>query len=64
MLLVGSFDADVLELNRQAQARMTCECRLTVIEQAGHLFEEPGKLDEVAGAAGAWLVEEFESGRR
>ena len=59
LLLVGSLDADVLELNRQAQARMTCECRLTVIEDAGHLFEEPGKLDEVAGAAGAWLVEKF-----
>lgn len=27
-----------------------------MIDDAGHLFEEPGALDDVAHIAGAWLV--------
>jgi dienelactone hydrolase len=59
LLLVGSLDAEVLELNRAAQSRMRAECRLTVIDGATHLFEEPGKLEEVSAAAGEWFVEKF-----
>ncbi|MHC4126931.1 MAG: dienelactone hydrolase family protein [Planctomycetota bacterium] len=59
LLLVGSLDGEVLGLNRNAQGRMRAECRLTVIDGAGHLFEEPGTLDEVSAAAGAWFVEKF-----
>jgi hypothetical protein len=32
---------------------------LAVIQGAGHLFEEPGTLAEVADTAGAWFVEKF-----
>ena len=59
LLLVGSLDVEVLGLNRNAQSRMRAECRLTVVDGASHLFEEPGKLDEVSAAAGAWFVEKF-----
>ncbi len=59
LLLVGSLDTQVLELNRRAERALRCEKRLTVIEGASHLFEEPGTLDEAARLAGEWFVERF-----
>ncbi|MFB8086701.1 alpha/beta family hydrolase [Streptomyces sp. NPDC055992] len=56
LLLVGSRDTEVLDLNRRAQAELRCENRLDVIPGATHLFEEPGTLDEVAERARAWFV--------
>ena len=55
LLIVGALDPQVLELNRRAAGRLTCPHRLAVVPGAGHLFEEPGALDEVAGLAGAWF---------
>ncbi len=57
LLIVGSRDDVVLDLNRKAQARMHCESRLTVVRGATHLFEEPGTLDEVAMLASDWFVQ-------
>lgn len=59
LLLVGSLDHQVLDLNRQAQSRMRCETRLEVIQDATHLFEEPGTLKEVARLAGEWFIDKF-----
>jgi pimeloyl-ACP methyl ester carboxylesterase len=59
LLLVGSLDVEVLGLNRTAQSHMRAECRLTVVDGATHLFEEPGTLEEVSDAAGGWFVEKF-----
>jgi putative phosphoribosyl transferase len=56
LLIVGSRDEVVLELNRQAFARLTCERRLAVVQGASHLFEEPGTLERVAELAGDWLA--------
>ncbi|MER7722546.1 phosphoribosyltransferase [Streptomyces sp. NPDC096323] len=56
LLIVGGDDTQVLELNRQAQARLRCENRLDVVAGATHLFEEPGALDEVAGLAQEWFT--------
>jgi putative phosphoribosyl transferase len=56
LLIVGSSDTDVLELNRSAQSRMPGETRLEVVPGAGHLFEEPGALDTVADLATSWFV--------
>ena len=56
LFIVGSRDRDVLVLNRDAAARLQCVNRLVEVEGAGHLFEEPGKLDEVARLAGDWFV--------
>jgi putative phosphoribosyl transferase len=56
LLIVGGADAEVLELNREAQRRLRAETRLEVIPGATHLFEEPGALDEVARLAAEWLA--------
>ena len=57
LLVVGSRDTVVLELNRRAQARMRCESRLTVVPGATHLFEEPGTLEQAAALARDWFVD-------
>lgn len=59
LAIVGGNDPVVLELNRQALARMNCVKALHVIPGAGHLFEEPGALEEVAKLARAWFTEEL-----
>lgn len=56
LLIVGSLDRGVLELNREAAAQLPGENRLAVVDGATHLFEEPGKLDEVARLAGDWFT--------
>jgi predicted phosphoribosyltransferase/pimeloyl-ACP methyl ester carboxylesterase len=55
LLLVGSNDQQVLELNRSAMQRMICSVELHVVPGAGHLFEEPGTLDEVVAEAIRWF---------
>ncbi|MBB3082808.1 phosphoribosyltransferase family protein [Geodermatophilus sabuli] len=57
LLVVGGADRDVLELNRQAQARLRCVNRLAVVPGAGHLFEEPGTLQAAAALARDWFLE-------
>jgi putative phosphoribosyl transferase len=55
LLIVGELDFSVLNLNRNALQKMQCEKMLAVIPGASHLFEEPGKLDEVAKLASEWF---------
>jgi alpha-beta hydrolase superfamily lysophospholipase len=55
LLLVGGADAEVLELNQAAYAKLHCEKELAVIPGATHLFEEPGALEEVARQAADWF---------
>ncbi|WP_086823751.1 phosphoribosyltransferase family protein [Streptomyces sp. NRRL B-24572] len=59
LLVVGGADALVLDLNRRALALLRCENRLSVVGGAGHLFEEPGALEEVADLATSWFAEHF-----
>lgn len=59
LAIVGGNDVHVLELNRQALARMHCVKSLEVIPGASHLFEEPGALEKVAKLARAWFAEEL-----
>ena len=47
LLLVEGWDDVVIELNEAAEAKMNAEVNLQIIPEATHLFEEPGKLDEV-----------------
>jgi putative phosphoribosyl transferase len=56
LLIVGGDDTVVIELNRQASARMLAEHHLAVVPGASHLFEEPGKLEAVAGLARDWFL--------
>ena len=54
--VVGGADAQVLELNREAFEALECEKDLRVVEGAGHLFEGPGELEEVADLAADWFT--------
>jgi putative phosphoribosyl transferase len=56
LLLVGSADQSVIELNEQAYAQLNCEKELKLIPGATHLFEEPGALDQVAELAAVWFM--------
>ena len=55
LLIVGSLDPEVLQLNQKALNELRCDKKLVVIDGAGHLFEEQGKLLEVATLASAWF---------
>ncbi len=55
LLLVGSRDEPVIEMNREAQRQMTAVAQLEVVPGATHLFEEPGTLELVAARAGEWF---------
>ncbi len=55
LLIVGSLDDAVIDLNRQALAELRGEKRLELVPGATHLFEELGALDEVARLARDWF---------
>lgn len=55
LLIVGSLDNDVLQLNKKAFMQLNCEKKLEVVEGATHLFEEPGKMEIVSQLAGNWF---------
>ncbi|GAB2765810.1 phosphoribosyltransferase family protein [Sinomonas soli] len=57
LLIVGGADRQVLELNREAAAQLTCRHRLEIVPGATHLFEETGALDAVARLARDWFAE-------
>jgi len=57
LLIVGSLDGGVIELNEAAQrALVHCNRQLEIVPGATHLFEEPGTLEEVARLAAEWFV--------
>ncbi|WP_296447077.1 dienelactone hydrolase family protein [Rhodoferax sp. UBA5149] len=55
LLLVGSRDEEVLELNREAYAQLSCHKELSIVPGATHLFEETGALEKVADQAATWF---------
>jgi len=57
LLIVGSLDGVVIELNKQAYKFLKCDKKLEIIDGATHLFEEPGMLDKVADLAKSWFQE-------
>lgn len=56
LLIVGADDYGVIELNQQAYALMSCKRELILVPGATHLFEEPGTLQQAAGAAAEWFA--------
>ncbi len=66
VLIVGSLDTEVLELNRWALAQLQGRKALEIVEGATHLFPEPGAMDEIIDLAGrwfsAWLVTDMSEG--
>ncbi|OGU01041.1 MAG: hydrolase [Gemmatimonadetes bacterium GWC2_71_10] len=56
LLIVGSLDHGVIELNREALGALAGERRLEIVAGASHLFEEPGTLEQVSRLAAAWFT--------
>lgn len=56
LLIVGKLDKAVIELNETAfKLLKTSNRKIEIVDGATHLFEEPGKLEEVARLAGEWF---------
>jgi putative phosphoribosyl transferase len=56
LLIVGGEDTVVIKLNEQAAGQLLVEHRLEIIPGATHLFEEAGKLEQVAYLARNWFL--------
>jgi dienelactone hydrolase len=59
LLVVGGDDEPVIELNRDAMSLVRAPVELEIVPGAGHLFEEPGALAEVARLARAHFVRQL-----
>ncbi|RBL88348.1 dienelactone hydrolase family protein [Chitinophaga flava] len=55
LLIIGSLDIAVIELNKQAYDELRCEKKIEIVQGASHLFEEPGTLDSVSNLAADWF---------
>jgi putative phosphoribosyl transferase len=55
LLIVGGKDDVVRELNEKAFDEIESTSQLTIVHGASHLFEEPGKLEEVTDYALGWF---------
>lgn len=57
LFIVGGEDVPVIGMNREALQQLGArEKHLVIVPGASHLFEEPGKLEEVARLATAWFT--------
>jgi putative phosphoribosyl transferase len=56
LFIVGGRDTIVIDLNKKALAEVPAEKKLEIVPGATHLFEESGKLGEVAKLATAWFL--------
>jgi putative phosphoribosyl transferase len=65
LLIVGGNDVPVIDMNKQALDKMHMlkdnnnenkKKKLVIVPEATHLFEEPGKLEEVARFAAEWFT--------
>jgi len=60
LLIVGGLDGPVIRMNEDAYAQLRCMKELKIIPGATHLFEEPGKLEEVANLAAKWFLKHLQ----
>ncbi|HJU13702.1 MAG TPA: dienelactone hydrolase family protein [Candidatus Nitrosotalea sp.] len=63
LLIVGGCDEPVIELNKNALSILRSEKKLVIVPGATHLFEEPGKLEEVASHACEWFLKYLGGGK-
>jgi putative phosphoribosyl transferase len=65
LLIIGGNDEPVIEMNKDAFKQLTHlqddekKKKIIIIPGATHLFEEPGKLEEVADLAKDWFQNNF-----
>jgi dienelactone hydrolase len=63
LLIVGGLDDVVIRLNEEALGKLLCVKELKIVPGATHLFEEPGKLEEVARLAADWFQRHLRAGQ-
>ncbi len=56
LLIIGGDDEPVIGMNEAALKELRCEKKIEIVPGATHLFEEPGKLEEVAVLAAKWFL--------
>jgi putative phosphoribosyl transferase len=56
LLIVGGNDFPVIEMNREALAKLKVEKKLVIVPGATHLFEEPGTLEKASELARDWFI--------
>jgi|SRR5918994_2070320 dienelactone hydrolase len=61
LLIIGGNDEPVIGMNKEAFEQLTNiednnKKKIVIVPGATHLFEEPGKLEKVAGLATEWFV--------
>lgn len=61
LLIVGEQDEEVLSLNLRAMEVLPSGKELCIIPGATHLFEEPGKMEEVSDIAVDWFHKHLNS---
>jgi putative phosphoribosyl transferase len=57
LFIVGGRDTVVIDLNKKAMVKVSAEKKLEIVPGATHLFEETGKIEEVAKLATTWFLE-------
>src|SRR5215204_1634571 len=66
LLIIGGNDEPVIEMNKDAFKQLTNledtqkKKKIVIVPGATHLFEEPGKLEEVAHLAKDWFESNFQ----
>jgi putative phosphoribosyl transferase len=55
LLIIGGLDMPVISMNRQAFTQLQGIKEMQIIQGATHLFEEPGKLEQVAESSAKWF---------
>ena len=55
LLIVGGLDSSVICLNDDAFVRLRCEKEFRIVPGATHLFEERGRLEQVAKFSAHWF---------
>jgi putative phosphoribosyl transferase len=63
LLIVGGYDFRVIDMNREALARLRCPKEMVIVPGATHLFEEPGTLEQVADLALRWFQQYLQQGQ-
>lgn len=56
LLIVGGDDSVTAAVNLETWAQLRCTKSIEIVPGAGHLFEEPGALDNVAALAARWFA--------
>ena len=58
LLIVGSKDEQIIKINKKTMSEFNppTKSKMKIIDGASHLFEEEGKIEEVADIAGSWFL--------